>query len=91
MFRRFRPNSNVSVATLTGLKIEIRFSDTASFASVNFRLISLWEGRFISIMVSIDTFCQALIAPPVSRFFPKTSVAFGDLPIRIGQQKAHSF
>ena len=58
MVRRFRPNSNVSAATLTGFKMEIRFSDTASFASFNFRLISLWEGRSMYIMVSIDTFCQ---------------------------------
>ena len=58
MVRRFRPNSNVSAATLTGFKMEIRFSDTASFASFNFRLISLWEGQSIYIMVSIDTFCQ---------------------------------
>ena len=32
-------------------------------------------------------FCQALIAPSVSRFFSKTSVAFWDLPIRIGHTK----
>ena len=53
-----KPSSSASVAILIGFISDIRCSEIAFCACFIFWFISLWDGRVISIMVSIDTFVK---------------------------------